>query len=139
MVSFRIQGSEKPLELEGLVDTGSDYTLLPIALANTMGIRTDDEPVEMSGIGIGRIQVYFAEVILELGKKGHKGVWTPRGWKWKAWVGFGITPRIILGQDGFLHYFNATFTARPRIGLQDPPEQQLDLKPNSMFQNVRVP
>lgn len=138
MAWLRIEGPWGFRELRGLIDTGSDYTMFPISLADTLGIRTDETPVNIGGIGSGGLQAFFGEVVLEIGKKGHKGDWISRGWKWKTWIAFGLTPRILLGQDGFLHYFTATFTAQPGTRLQDPPQQQVNLKPNRLFRTVMV-
>ena len=92
----------------GWVDTGADDTLLPDKLIGLLGISLD--PADHSiivGIAGSMMVVRYGIVDLEIPGAGG-------GYRWSAWVGFHAGPKIVLGHNGFLEYFTASFNGRSR-------------------------
>jgi hypothetical protein len=95
---------------QALVDTGADDTVLPRGLATIIDVPLVPDP----RVGIRwRGQFYptsFGEVVLTItdGTAAHS---------WKARVGFSDAPlrHPLLGQNGFLQYFDVTFLGADRI------------------------
>jgi hypothetical protein len=135
LVPIRIHGPLGFRDLQGLVDTGSEFTLFPIQWAGFIGVVTAGGGLPLDGLGAGKLLAHFAQVTLELRKK-RRGAWATH--VWRAWVGFSADLRVVLGQDGFLQYFTATFACK--AGPQHQPFQQhVTLQPNTIFATVQVP
>ena len=89
----------------GLVDHGSDSTLLPERIATLIGVDLTGLPVFTSvGLNNALSSVRFALVTLKM----TDGV---EFRAWPAWVGFVAGPmrRPVLGYGGCLRFFTATF------------------------------
>jgi hypothetical protein len=110
----------------GLLDTGSDDTKFPMAVAERLGVELDrDHPVLFRGVG-GEAVGYFGDVILELRQ-------SPRSWCWAARVAFLPGPMddsaedrimIALGHTGFFRYFHVGF---------DYQRGRVRIRPNGLF------
>jgi predicted aspartyl protease len=102
-----------------LVDTGADDTILPESVARGLGIRmTRATGPAAQAFGGQAIALSYADVELEL-------VYAEAKLRWLAHVYFVAGTEeetILLGQQGFLEFFTATF-----IG----DECVLELQPNS--------
>lgn len=98
---------------DALVDTGSDFVLLPLSIGEFLGAEPDFECVsEMNCACGGMFKAYESrypiEIIID-----HKG-FTPK--KWMTHVQFvdGPVPPL-LGHRGFLDRFDATFSGKRRV------------------------
>jgi hypothetical protein len=98
---------------QALVDTGSDYVLLPLSIAEELGAEPDFDSVAEVNCACGNaVKTYESRYPLEIivNKKGFK----PR--KWSTHVRFvqGDTV-VLLGHRGFLDRFDATFFSGRRM------------------------
>jgi hypothetical protein len=91
--------------LEGLLDTGSDDTVLPIFVATQIGLDLSAAPLgSVSGVGMVAAPLRLAEVTLRIASNTEQR-------EWRAWVAFTSARlrRSLLGYAGFLQFFTATF------------------------------
>jgi hypothetical protein len=117
-VPLRIYGPLGHVDVLALVDTGADNSILPLAIASDLAIKT------MPGKGPGatafggqRIALSFAEVEIEPTEDGN-------AIRWRARLYFADFPdekAVVLGHEGFLDYFTATFIGEDCV---------LNLEPN---------
>jgi hypothetical protein len=113
-VPIRIFGPGGEVLAYGLLDTGSDDTLLPDYLLGPLGLVVPSGArAAIMGIGGGIVTADFVTVDLEL-RKG-KSVY-----RWAASVGFYNGPKAILGQVGVLEHFLASFNHRQRYATLQP-------------------
>lgn len=116
---IEILGDRNSLKLFALIDTGADFTLLPMEVAKFLGIPlAAGSSVSMTGVGGSTIQAYPATVDLTL-TQGRESL------RWHARVHFAEQDNLLLGNEGFLEFFIATF---------DWAAKTIDLAPNSMLQ-----
>lgn len=119
-ITIRLHGPNGSDDLDALVDTGADNTIFPESIARNLGVQLlrATGPAAQA-FGGQRIDLWYADVELELVHSGGS-------LRWLAQVYFRADEvddeTVILGRDGFLEYFTATF-----IG----DEFALDLQPNS--------
>lgn len=96
--------SASPL-LDGLVDSGSDDTILNAELASALGISLNKCPrVPLGGIGSGQQIGYRAEVTF---------VFEDLKYEYTSEAVFAAIPHfsVILGQNDFFQHFNVLFEA----------------------------
>ena len=124
-VRIRVHGPSGSADFLALVDTGADNTILPEGIARDLGIplRKCRGPAA-TAFGGQEIALSFADVELELGH--------PDGsLRWLSRVYFvpddASQETLILGQQGFLDYFTASF---------DGDECTLELTPNRHLPTV---
>ena len=115
VIPVRVIGVSNDAVFFGLVDTGADETVLPAFLATQLGVDVDrHETTPFRGIGGQVVHVSHGTVTLEVGK-GRGAI------RWEARCGFLDGPAVaILGQQGFLERFTATFSSE---------HKELTLKP----------
>ena len=107
-VPIRIHGPAGRADVLALVDTGADNSILPLSVADDLGIETTQgKGPGATAFGGQQIALSFAEVVLELSQ--HDAVI-----RWRARLYFADFPddsekAVILGHEGFLDYFTATF------------------------------
>jgi hypothetical protein len=95
----------------GLVDTGSDQTILPRSVADELGILlAPAEGPPAVAFGGHRVQLLIGDAILTLTAGGESLAW-------KAPICFFDFPvtkdeTVILGHAGFLEFFTATFDGK---------------------------
>jgi predicted aspartyl protease len=105
VVPFSVPGPKDTWVDMGLLDTGSDETILPMDAARYIGLDLSQAPTgATAGLGSVLLPLQYAEVKLRLsdGKENRE---------WMAWVGF-TTVRIkrpILGFAGVLQFFTTSF------------------------------
>jgi predicted aspartyl protease len=95
----------------GLVDTGSDHTILPKSIADELGIAlrpASGSPAK--AFGGHEVQLLLGEAILKLAADDNTVTWT-------ATVFFYDFPKaadetVVLGHAGFLDYFTAIFDGK---------------------------
>lgn len=107
-IPVTIIGRRDASPIIGLVDTGSDNTILPMSVAEKLGVpvrATAGPPAQV--FGGNHVQLFAGEVAFEL-RSADEFI------HWKADVYFhdfppGEVETAILGHAGFLDYFTATF------------------------------
>jgi hypothetical protein len=129
VIPIWVSSGGKPIPFFGLLDTGSDDTKFPIAIADELGVILDREhPILFRGVG-GVVIGHYGEVELTLRR-------SPRSYRWKALVAF-LPDRgggdaqeratITLGHAGFFRHFHASF---------DFQRGQVKVWPNGLFQGL---
>ena len=124
MIPIRVIGPSGVRELQALVDTGADDTLLPDVLIGSLEItiQPGDQAI-IVGIEGSMTVARYGTVDLEiLGAGG--------GYRLSARVGFHASLRVVLGHSGFLDYFTTSFNGRSR---------QLTLTPNGTAPAPTIP
>jgi hypothetical protein len=105
IIPFVIEGPRGRRLLDGLLDTGSDRTILPQREAKSIGIQLSDhaDGIIRTAGGVS-ISYQLAEIVLELRASGAIV-------RWKTMVAFAWEPLnlVHLGTKGFLEYFHSTF------------------------------
>jgi hypothetical protein len=95
----------------GLVDTGSDNTILPKSIGDVLGIPLRVSPGPPASVfGGGRVPLLLGEAELQL-EQGNEVL------RWRAMLHFheflnADDETVILGHASFLDYFTATFDAQ---------------------------
>ena len=106
---------------DGLLDTGSDETVLDPTIASLIGVDLN-QAVErgIHLVGRGQIRCRYAPVKLRISD----GV--GETYEWDTIVGFAPFPllRCLLGFAGFLQYFDASFRGAA---------EEVELLPNALF------
>ena len=126
-VLLRIHGPNGTENHYALVDTGADNTILPNSVAQRLGIATTKcRGPEARAFGGQRISLTFSDVVLELTDDGSSI-------RWEARVFFADTEpesedTVILGHQGFLDFFTATF---------DGDDCSIEVQPNSTLPAVK--
>jgi hypothetical protein len=123
-IPLRIFGPAGHVDVLALVDSGADNSIMPLSIAKHLGITTTPGkgPGAMA-FGGERIALALAEVILELEQDDDKV-------RWRARIYFADVPHekaVILGHEGFLDYFTATFRGEDCV---------LDLQPGDSIPRV---
>jgi hypothetical protein len=121
-VSIRVYGPKGSREVLALVDTGSDDTVLGERVARDLDIPVSRATGPAAhAFGGHEIELSYADVVLELAQSDER-------LRWLAHVYFlaGRTNEetMILGHQGFLDYFTATFNGEDCV---------LTLEPNSLL------
>jgi hypothetical protein len=102
--------------IDALVDSGSDRTLFPAAVAAALGIDLTTIPPALVVTALGVRRSYHpVELFLELRRR-------PDAHRWRCTVGFlsHPTPHGYLGTDGFFKFFSFYYNARAGILDIDP-------------------
>jgi hypothetical protein len=114
VIPIRLIGPGGQASGYGLLDTGADDTLLPLRLAAVLGVEIKPAmKTRIAGIGGIAMSADFATIDLELGRR--KTIY-----RWSATVGFYDGIKTILGQNGVLEFFLASFNHRARIATLQP-------------------
>lgn len=105
-VTFRYQSRSFPYT-SALVDTGSDFVMLPIEIAEALGAEPDlERKTELNCACGGAFTAYASRYPLEI-------VFDQEGFRPKSWktpVQFvDAKVSVLLGHRGFLDRFDATF------------------------------
>lgn len=107
-IPITIQGLNLEAVYMGLVDTGSDHTIVPMSVARDLGVAVDEiEESSASVFGGQSVRLRSGEVGLKLEADGETVTWP-------TLVSFFDFPSeadetIILGHAGFLEFFTSTF------------------------------
>jgi hypothetical protein len=110
-IPIAIEGPVRTGTYLGLVDTGSDHTILPMAIARYLGIAVRPESGPPAIVfGGHRVQLAVGEVVFSLQSPDEVI-------KWATEVCFFDSPdqeedSLILGHSGFLDFFSATFDGK---------------------------
>lgn len=123
VITIRIAGPQAEARWDALVDTGADETLLPLALAEILGVELDlDFTSQAVGTSGDQLTVQYGDVCLEI-SDGKESI------AWQSTVGFvdfgsPSDEVIILGHAGCLDFFTMTF---------DGENAQLELSANNLL------
>ena len=121
MLAVQIAGPSASRLRDGLLDTGSDETILDPAVAPLIGVDLSQAAErEVHLVGRGPIRCRYASVKLRI----TDGV--SETYEWEAMVGFAPFPplRNLLGFGGFLQFFDVNFRGADEEAL---------LLPNASF------
>lgn len=123
-IPLRLHGPLGHVDVLALVDSGADNSILPLSVATSLGIETTPgKGPGATAFGGQRIALSIAEVVLELHQDGNVI-------RWAARLYFADVPNekvVVLGHEGFLDYFTATFIGEDCV---------LDLEPNNSIPRV---
>ncbi len=107
-IPIRVYGPAGAAEMLALVDTGSDNSILPLSIARDLGIKTTlGKGPAATAYGGQQIALSFAEVELEVSQDDTLVRWRSR--LYFADFPGDMEKAVILGHEGFLDYFTATF------------------------------
>ncbi len=101
-------GPARTRTLLGLVDTGSDHTIVPMSVADNLGLDVNEFAITTANVFGGQsVRLQSGEVVLRLEADGATVTWP-------TLVSFFDFPSeadetIILGHAGFLEFFTSTF------------------------------
>lgn len=111
-VSIVFKNKSKFIQTEAVIDSGADFTILPIEIAGILDIKLDlRTKATFYGAGSTPFTVYASPVEIEhiLRQGGFRPI------KWKTKVFFAESqPGILLGQKGFLERFKVTLDGRKK-------------------------
>ena len=118
VITIRIAGQQATARWDALVDTGADETLLPLSLAQLLGVELDGRPTsQAAGISGDKLTIRYGEVSLQISSENESV-------EWRDVVGFvdfenADDEVIVLGHGACLDYFTAIFDGeRAEITLQ---------------------
>jgi hypothetical protein len=118
-IPLRVYGPAGHVDVLALVDSGSDSSIFPLSVATNLGIATTvGKGPGATAFGGQRIALTFADVLLEISQVNGASI------RWRArlcFADFADEKAVILGHEGFLDYFTATFLGADCV---------LDLEPN---------
>lgn len=106
-VPITLKYKSKQIKLLALVDSGADFSIIPIEIADYLNVELDkDLHTKFAGAGDNLFDVYYSPVKIShsLYQKGFRAI------TWKTHVYFADhQPSILLGHSGFLEFFKVTF------------------------------
>lgn len=112
-VSILFRNNAKFIFTEALIDSGADFTILPIEIAGALDIALAPQAkTAFHGAGSNLFTVYPSPIEIEhvLRQTGFRSI------HWKAKVFFAeAQPAILLGQKGFLERFRTTLDGQRKL------------------------
>ena len=115
MIPITFKANNHIFQTYALVDSGSDYSILPIEIAGKLNLKLADQPqYNIQGAGGSSFTIYKSQLKVEhtLQKRGFRDI------KWSSFVYFdesGTT--LLLGQKGFLDRFQINLNG-PQKGIE---------------------
>ena len=122
-VTITIHGPSGRASVLALVDSGADNTIFPLKFSRMLGIETTKgKGPGALAFGGQQIALSYAEVLLVLRDR-------ESAFRWRTRVYFSDSPTdenqtAVLGHEGFLEFFDATFLGEECV---------LELVPNESF------
>jgi hypothetical protein len=118
IVPVFIHGPRDSLLIRPLLDSGADFTLLPLSVATAIGVDLDMDRIgTVGGIEGGSLATYSSDVEFELNDGNER-------YRWSATVRFAAGNNMLLGHLGFLEFLiatldhhNRTFSLEPGAGF----------------------
>lgn len=123
VITIRILGPKSDTLWDALVDTGADETLLPLSLADLLGVELDEAATsQAAGISGDKLTIHYGDVEFQMESGNDMATWRTT----VGFVEFGSADDevIVLGHGGCLDYFTANF---------DGENAELELTPNSLL------
>lgn len=107
-VTFKANGKKFPAW--ALIDSGADYSILPIEIAGIFKLKISDQPrYNILGAGGSTFTIYKSPIEIEqiIQKLGFRDI------KWKSFVYFAESAStILLGQNSFLNHFKVILNGK---------------------------
>jgi predicted aspartyl protease len=129
-IPITLMGPKGRVPTFGLVDTGSDITILPKRLADLLGILLlPSSEVQATVFGGAAVAMDVGEVTIRLEKDGEVRQWTDSVCFFDM-AGDLSDQVAVLGHAGFLDYFTATFDGK---------DGHLTLVPNELLPETTDP
>lgn len=122
VIAVTVLGPRGKVVERALVDTGADFSILPLSIAPLLGITLDPGRNRVGESATGH------NLAVSIGKVTFEIVQQEERYRWATEVGFASLGSsfhdedAILGHGGFLDFFTATFDGK---------KHELSLKPNS--------
>ena len=111
-VSIIFKNKSKFIQTEAIIDSGADFTILPIEIAGILEIKLDmRKKTTFHGAGSNHFTVYPSPVSIEHILR--KGGFRPISWKTKVFFAES-QPGILLGHKGFLEKFKVTLDGKKK-------------------------
>jgi len=107
IVSIILKHKDKFIFYDGLIDSGADYCIFNIELAQTLGIKLSKSKVSFKGVGKGKVRGFWGEVEIRIAGATYK---TTAIFAEISDFGHGI-----LGQKGFFDHFDVKFSYQQEI------------------------
>lgn len=111
-VSIIFKNKSRFINTEAIIDSGADFTILPIEIAGILDVKLDPRNKKtFHGAGSNPFTVYPSPFEIEhiLRQDGFRAI------RWKTKVFFAESqPAILLGQKGFLERFKVTLDGRKK-------------------------
>lgn len=109
-ITFKVEDVE--FGAYALVDSGADYTVLPIEIAGVFNLKIDNQ-IQYSILGAGgtTFKIYKSPIEVEhiVKKRGFREI------KWKSFVYFAESgSTILLGQAGFMNKFKIVLNGKTK-------------------------
>lgn len=123
VIAVTIAGPTGSRSQEAILDTASDDTVFPDALAAQIGVDLTDAPRGRgAGVGLVAVPLRYAQVTLRIATNQEQR-------EWQAWVSLTSSSlrRPILGFAGFLQFFAATFHGD---------REEVELSVNSLYTGI---
>ncbi|MCI0334561.1 MAG: hypothetical protein L0228_15190 [Planctomycetes bacterium] len=118
IVPILVHGPRDSLLVRPILDSGADFTLLPLSVANATGVElVMDRIGTVGGIEGGSLVTYPGEVVLEL----NDGT---QSYRWPTTVRFAAGNNMLIGHLGCLEFFIATL---------DHHNHTFSLEPNAIY------
>lgn len=112
-VPIVFKNKSKFIQTEAVIDSGADFTILPIEIAGFLDIKLDGRTkTNFHGAGSNPFPVYPSPIKIEhiLRQNGFRTI------KWNAKIFFAESqPAILLGQKGFLEKFSVTLDGKNKV------------------------
>ena len=112
IIPIILKHKDKFIFYDGLIDSGADYCIFSIELAQPLNIKLSKSKVSFKGVGKGKVQGYWGEVEIRISGISYK---TKAIFAEISEFGHGI-----LGQKGFFDIFIVKFDLiREEIELEE--------------------
>jgi len=110
MIPVTFKANNKEFKTYSLIDSGADYSVLPIEIASIFNLQLSDQPrYNILGAGGNSFQIYKSPIEIEhiIQKIGFRAI------QWKSYVYFAESgSTILLGQNGFLNQLKVTLNGK---------------------------
>lgn len=110
MIPVTFKANEQEFKTYSLIDSGADYSILPIEIAGTLKLDISSQPrYSILGAGGSSFTIYKSpeEIEHSIQKRGFRDI------QWKSFVYFSESgSTILLGQNGFLNKLKVTFNGK---------------------------
>ncbi len=112
MIPVTFKADKEAFKAYALVDSGADYSILPIEIAGILNLDLSNQPrFDILGAGGSTFRVYKSPIELEhsIQKRGFREI------RWQDTVYFAESgSTILLGQNGFFKHLKVTLDGKNR-------------------------
>lgn len=112
LIPVTFKANNREFKTYSLIDSGADYSVLPIEIAGTLKLAISGQPQPTILCACGQtFKIYRSPVEIEhvIQKRGFRDI------KWKSHVYFAESgSTLLLGQNGFFNYLKVTLNSKVR-------------------------